>query len=273
MPRKRSPDREKAFQMWFESEGKKSLRMIANELGIPEKTVSGWKVKDSWEERRERSTPNNERSTPNRKRGAPLGNTNSKGKGNVPPPPLDNKRALKTGEFERIFYSDLTPEEREMLENASDDPTEHIKQEVLLGAVREKRMMGRLAILSDLERTNRNGMVLINTRVNGKLAASPFGSPGGQVNPQSVVNETRTALESILKVEEALTRVQNGRQNAIVALHRIGIDNKKFEIEKKRLEFENGSDEREDDGFIAALEATGGKVFENGMDEPQDIDS
>lgn len=267
MPKARSPERDKAYQLWKESGGTKSLRMIAEELGVPEKSVSGWKAKDQWEEKVERSTPKMERSTPKKKRGGQPGNTNGTGA------PLNNKRALKTGEFERIFYSDLTPEEREMLENASDDPTEHIKQEVLLGAVREKRMMGRLAILSDLERTNRNGMVLINTRVNGKLAASPFGSPGGQVNPQSVVNETRTALESILKVEEALTRVQNGRQNAIVALHRIGIDNKKFEIEKKRLEFENGSDEREDDGFIAALEATGGKVFENGMDEPQDTDT
>jgi hypothetical protein len=268
MPRQRSPERDKAFQLWQEAKGKKSLRQIAEELGIPEKSVSGWKVKDKWEER---STPKEERSTPKRKRGGQPGNTNSKDKGNVPPAPLDNKRALKTGEFERILFSSLTLEEQEMIQQADDDPMILIQQEILLGAVREKRMLGRIGILSDLERTNRNGMIAVSTRVTGSMGASPL---GGQptINPKQVTNETRDALESIIGVEDALTRVQIGRQNAIVAFHRMGIDVKKLELLKRKEGFGDGDEDNEDDGFIAALQAEGGKVFENGIDEPQDTD-
>ncbi len=272
MPKARSPERDKAYQLWKDSGGKKTLRIIAEELGIPEKSVSGWKAKDQWDKKKERSTPindNEERSTPKRKRGAQPGNRNNKQP--PPPPPLDNKRALKTGEFERILFSSLTPEELEMIQQAVDDPMVLIQQEILLGAVREKRMLGRIGILSDLERTNRNGMIAVSTRVTGSMGASPL---GGQptINPKQVVNETRDALESIINVEDALTRVQIGRQNAIIALHRMGIDIKKLEHMRRKDGFGDGDEDNEDDGFIAALNAEGGKVFENGMDEPQDTD-
>lgn len=48
MPRTRSPDRDRAFELWRDSDGKLQNREIAKQLGIPEKTVSGWKVKDKW---------------------------------------------------------------------------------------------------------------------------------------------------------------------------------------------------------------------------------
>lgn len=271
MPRQKSEAREHAREMWLASDGEKKLSDIASEIGVPANRVRKWKAEDDWEGKKKRSAPEKKKgSAPKRKRGAQPGNTNSKGKGNVPPAPPDNKRALKTGEFERILFSDLTPEEQEMIQQAEDDPAAFIKQEILLAAVREKRMMGRLTILSDLERTNRNGMIIVGSRVSGSSGATPFGGPPA-INPKQVVQETQDALESIINVEEALTRVQNTRQNAIVAMHRMGIDVQKLDMAKRKDGF-GSEDDREDDGFIAALNASGGKVLEYGMDEPQDSD-
>ncbi len=50
MGRARSPDRDKAFRIWEESNGAKKLKEIAAELNISEGTVRGWKNKDKWTE-------------------------------------------------------------------------------------------------------------------------------------------------------------------------------------------------------------------------------
>lgn len=50
MARKRSPERDKAFQLWNKSGGKMPLKDIAEQLGQPEGTVRGWKAKDCWEQ-------------------------------------------------------------------------------------------------------------------------------------------------------------------------------------------------------------------------------
>ncbi|GIN37810.1 terminase small subunit [Heyndrickxia oleronia] len=64
MPRKRDPRRDEAFVLWKESKGEITNRSIAEQLGVPEKTVGGWKSKDKWIEKlngvlqtRIRSTP------------------------------------------------------------------------------------------------------------------------------------------------------------------------------------------------------------------------
>lgn len=48
MARERSPARDEAFKIYKEHKGEITNREIANKLGTPEKTISGWKVKDKW---------------------------------------------------------------------------------------------------------------------------------------------------------------------------------------------------------------------------------
>lgn len=45
MPRGRSPNREKAFELWKKSDGKRLLRDIAEELGVSEAMVRKWKIR------------------------------------------------------------------------------------------------------------------------------------------------------------------------------------------------------------------------------------
>lgn len=48
MSRIRDPARDKAKQMYLESKGKITNREIANTLGIDEKKIATWKIRDNW---------------------------------------------------------------------------------------------------------------------------------------------------------------------------------------------------------------------------------
>lgn len=111
MPKPRSPNRDKAYEIYKEHNGKIELNAIAAKLGIGDGTVRGWKNKDKWEERlfgtppkksTERSKQNTERSEP-KKRGGQAGNTNAKGKGEGK---IGNQNALKHG-----FFAKYLPEQ------------------------------------------------------------------------------------------------------------------------------------------------------------------
>lgn len=49
MARARDPNRDKAYEIWKQSNGDIKLKDIAEQLGISEGTVRGWKNKDKWE--------------------------------------------------------------------------------------------------------------------------------------------------------------------------------------------------------------------------------
>jgi len=68
MPKNRSPDRDKAKELYL-ADRTRSLKSIAEELGVSEGTLRGWKNKDKWDsgtEQKERNAPNKntERSKP-----------------------------------------------------------------------------------------------------------------------------------------------------------------------------------------------------------------
>jgi len=49
MGRQRSPVRDNAYELFKKASGKIALKEIADELGVPEGTVRGWKNKDGWD--------------------------------------------------------------------------------------------------------------------------------------------------------------------------------------------------------------------------------
>lgn len=50
MPRTRSPNRDKAYQLWQESDGAMLLKDIAAQLGVSESQIRKWKNQDKWEQ-------------------------------------------------------------------------------------------------------------------------------------------------------------------------------------------------------------------------------
>lgn len=105
MARQRSPDRDKAFEIYKEHNGNIDLVKIAEILNISPGTVRGWKNKDKWEENlngtlRKEKLKNTERSK--RNKGGQSNNKNAVGHG----APARNKNAETHG-----FFSKYLPEE------------------------------------------------------------------------------------------------------------------------------------------------------------------
>lgn len=98
MPRPRSPNRDKALQLWLDSERKRQLKDIAAELQVSEEQIRKWKNQDKWDKV---TLPNAKGNVTNHK-GAPAGNQNAVGHG----APKQNKNAEKYG-----FFSKYLPEE------------------------------------------------------------------------------------------------------------------------------------------------------------------
>ena len=51
VPRARDPNRDKAFEIYKKYKGNIQNREISQKLNVPEKTISGWKCKDKWNQK------------------------------------------------------------------------------------------------------------------------------------------------------------------------------------------------------------------------------
>ncbi len=105
MARARSPNRNKAFEIYKEHDGNIDLVKIAEILNISSGTIRGWKNKDKWEDKlngtfQKNSNENTERSKKNK--GGQPNNKNAVGHG----APVGNKNAETHG-----FFSKYLPEE------------------------------------------------------------------------------------------------------------------------------------------------------------------
>lgn len=67
MARVRSPARDEAFEIYKKNNGEITLREIAKQLDVPEKSISGWKVKDKWNDKINGVLHKNKQSTPKQK--------------------------------------------------------------------------------------------------------------------------------------------------------------------------------------------------------------
>lgn len=112
----RSPNRDRALQIWLECNGDISNRELAEKLNEKEKTISNWKSRDQWNvvlHSGECSTTIKRES----KAGAPKGNKNAVGnKGGAAP--MRNSNAVTHGFF-RKFFPKETLEIMELLETRS----------------------------------------------------------------------------------------------------------------------------------------------------------
>lgn len=104
MSRARSPDREKAFEMWRDSGGKMKLKDIADALGLSDTQIRKWKNQDKWSDRL-KSNVTNPKGNVTKKGGAPKGNKNAVGNAGGAAP-KGNSNAVTHGFFRRIFPDD-----------------------------------------------------------------------------------------------------------------------------------------------------------------------
>ena len=117
MPRARSPNRDKAFQLWIESQGQKSLQDIAAELGVKPEQVRSWKHADKWDAQTQKvALPNGKGHVVKRKRGGQRGNKNAArnpGGG----APSGNSNNFRHGAYERAMVGLLEADEAEIFQD------------------------------------------------------------------------------------------------------------------------------------------------------------
>ncbi|EME3581982.1 small subunit of terminase [Enterococcus faecium] len=284
MARKRDPRRDEAFELFKKSNGTITNREISEKLSVPEKTISAWKSRDKWNEvlqKDECSTANHHCSTTN-KGGAPIGNQNAIGnKGNSrASPPVGNKNALKTGEYETIFYETLSDEEKDIYSNLNNEPSFVLSEEIRLLKIRQLRMMKRIqqaeAGLNDEEIERLQQLRKIKT---------PIEKDGRKLEIKREVmqdiqisRKTYRKIDDILSIEDSLTRISNQLAKAIKQLEDITLNEtrrsllerqtEKISAEIRRLQIQNGDINHEeigDDGFMDAIKniATDNEVWKD----------
>ena len=141
MPRQRSPNRDRAFEIYREHGGKIENRRIAEMLGISEKSVGGWKCKDRWEDKLNGVLQTEEQSTPKEK-GGQLGNRNAAGNSGGAAPP-GNLNAIKHGAYQTIYAAYLQNEEKAVYEQMPGEAD--LESEIRLLRLKIARLLNRQA--------------------------------------------------------------------------------------------------------------------------------
>ncbi|AVP43729.1 phage terminase small subunit [Bacillus cereus] len=157
MARQRSPDRNKAYEIFKEHNGDITNRKIAellstSEKTVSEKTVGGWKSKDGWIDKlngvlhkNERSTPKKDTEYSKKKPGAPKGNKNAvnnrggakKGNENAVgnsggAAPLRNGNAATHGLYRKYLPQEIYDLKEELKEAVNNDSLTIIWDSIML---------------------------------------------------------------------------------------------------------------------------------------------
>lgn len=139
MPRQRSPNRDKAFEIYKEHGGNIENRQIAKILSEDEKKIAVWKQRDKWVDELNVVQQTNECCTTKRKKGAQPKNKNSKG--HVSSVPKGNKNAESHGFFSKIF----PPETMEVVQDIMiKDPLDMLWENIIIqytAIARSQRIM------------------------------------------------------------------------------------------------------------------------------------
>ncbi|EMF0507236.1 small subunit of terminase [Enterococcus hirae] len=242
MARQRDPRRDEAFKLFKKSNGTITNREISEKLSVPEKTISAWKSRDKWNEvlqKDECSTSNNHCSTTN-KGGAPIGNQNAVGnKGNSrASPPVGNKNALKTGEYETIFYETLSDKEKDIYSNLNNDPSFVLSEEIRLLKIRQLRMMKRIkeaeSGLNDeeVDRLQQLRKIKMPIEKDGKKLEIKR----EVMQDVQISRKTYRKIDDILSIEDSLTRISNQLSKAIKQMNELYITDYKTDLMKAQTE-------------------------------------
>lgn len=240
---------------------------IADKYGVSLSAVKSWAFR-YW--KKDDCNQDGKKLQPEKKkvatRGAPQKNKNAVGnKGGAAPE--GNKNALKTGEFETLFFDALDAEEKQLIGSMPKDKEQLLLQEIQLLTVRERRMLRRIEDI-------RTSVVYLGNGESVQDMTLVKIQAGIEKDKETDLKEYHGKLGQMQSIEDALTRVQARKQKAIDSLHRFGFDDARLEIELMRLDLaamklDSQETEVEDDGFLDALNAESGSLWggENGQDQ------
>lgn len=250
MPRQRSPERDKAFELYKEHNGKIANREIAKQLDIPEKSISGWKVKDKWDEQINGVLQKKKRSTPKR-----LPKERSKDSNPIQPKD-DGPNTELTGKqilFVAEYLIDLNATRAAIRAGYSERSADKIGSE-LLGKTRVWQAIEigmsqrehRLSITADrvLEQIAKIGfadMKNVVSWVGNRIRIKPSDEVDGTILAEITETETESGGTLKIKLNDRMKALEmmgrhlnlfNDRHKQRMEDEKLKIDQGKFEIEK-----------------------------------------
>lgn len=153
------------------------------------------------------------------------GNKNAKNnKGGQPP--IGNKNAVTTGEYESIFQNVLTDEEKSIFKKIKVENTdslllnEYIEEYKLL-TIRELRMMRRIMTLEQSERDMTIGSIKKKNNSQGNIETT---------------TEEEATLDKIQRIEDGLTRVTEAKRKSRENMIKLGFSKRELELKEKQAE-------------------------------------
>ena len=153
------------------------------------------------------------------------GNKNAKNnKGGQPP--IGNKNAVTTGEYESIFQNVLTDEEKSIFKKIKVENTdslllnEYIEEYKLL-TIRELRMMRRIMTLEQSERDMTIGSIKKKNNSQGNIETT---------------TEAEATLDKIQRIEDGLTRVTEAKRKSRENMIKPGFSKRELELKEKQAE-------------------------------------
>ena len=229
LARQKDENREKAKQLFLDSDGLMKNTEIAEALGIDSAKVRKWKCVDKWNDALENKP---------KKRGGQKGNKNAKGHG----APVRNKNAETHGAYSKVYFDELSEDEKALIESVTLDTEENTLRELQSLIAKEKDLEKRIKKLNTDTTGNlyTDKVVEMRTPGKGEEDADPYGAynEDGKEKTQgpalSVAMETTiksSAFERAMKLEDQLNKV-HGR--IIKLLDTI----KSYELEQRRITLE-----------------------------------
>lgn len=210
MPRPRSPNRDKAFELWLESGKNRTIKNISEELGVSENQVRKWKNQDNWENKE--ALPNvtisngntaqtngnvtNQSKPAKRKRGGQKGNQNRYEHGLYANPTMD---MIPRQELERLQRMDFA------------DEGSIIIDEIILLTSRERQLLESIQRYQD----QKNGLSLDGVT---RRVVENEGARDSCSKQVETTTRTRDVFDVIQKLQAELTKVQKEKRQYLSEL-------------------------------------------------------
>lgn len=222
-----------------------NLKEFATRLDVNYQTLRNRKNVEKWDE----AVPK-----PKKKRGGQPGNRNSAGKKNAAGPhpgaPPGNKNAEKDGAYARVFFDALSEEEKDLIERMPLGSKDALEHEMKILKFRENKVLLKIAEYEDQPEDSLYVSSVLDMR-------EPKGGQDGVKQTMGMYTKD-SAFNRVLKLQEALYKVQGRIAKIMDSLRMMEEFETKIKLERERLE-------------ILRVRATGIVETPDGEDGPDDL--
>lgn len=240
MARARDPNRNRAFEIYKEHNGNIQNREISKILAVPEKTISGWKCKDKWNQKLN-GVLQKDTEYSKRKKGGQPGNKNAEGHGGTGPP--GNKNAEKYGFFSK-YLPDETKEIFDAIENA--DPLDLLWHQIQIAYAAIVRAQ-RIAYVKDHQDRTINKV--------GEKDGETVSEERWEV--QEAWDKQNNFLKAQARAQAELSRMIKQYDEMLHANWELATEEQKTRIQSMKAKAQlNDVEETADDGFLEALNSS-----------------